>query len=218
MRTASWLLFSALIVSCLSLSSCGSSSDDVTLGDTSDDEGTVGSDDPTPSASNKIWTVSEVLSESRSGGSGGTPKCGGEGGFARCLCAGDVPATVRYRPAVVECNGNAAAIFDGSYQDIFSVVVRDSQNRDRWPPSGFNGCSAEVASSEDPPKSCSAFKVQSMFVAGGGSVTFHCFGASGYSSLFEDVTRITVKLSDVPTSNDDPLERFCLNAPNLPLN
>lgn len=217
----------------LCLIACGSASDDVAIGssDSDDNNEELLSPDPLPSedifatptpslapAGGKVWDVNEILNEPRSGGSGGTPKCGGEGGFARCLCPEDVPSTVRYRPAVTECNGNAAALFDGQYADIFSVVVRDSQNRDRWPASGFNGCSEALSTSESPPNRCSAFKVQDSFNPGGGSVTVYCFGASGYSDLFSDARRLTIKLADDPNSNDDPLERFCLSGPDLPLN
>jgi hypothetical protein len=51
-----------------------------------------------------------------------------------------------------------------------------------------------------------------------GDAEVHCLGASGYSSLFARVSRITAKLSDVPGSNKDPLERLCLNGPDVPLN
>lgn len=166
----------------------------------------------------RVWTVEEVLAEPETGGAGGPALCGGEFGFKRCVCAPDVPSTVRYRPALEECGGNAAAFLGGNLEDAFSIVVRDSQNRDRWPPSGFNGCSAELADSESPPNSCSAFKVQFAFPIVGAGIRVHCFGASGYSDLFRDVVRVTIKLSDDPFSNDDEIERYCLAGPDVPLN
>jgi hypothetical protein len=120
---------------------------------------------------------------------------------------------------VAECNGNAAVILYDEYEDAFSVVVRDSQNRDRWPVSGFNGCSLELATSESPPNRCSAFKVQEsfpLFPTGGAKV--NCLGASGYSELFADVTRMTIKLTDDPFSSDDEIDRMCLSGGDIPLN
>ena len=181
---------------------------------------------PTPndttggSTTGKVWTVDEILAEPEVGGAGGAPLCGGELGFKRCTCAPDVPSTVRYRPAVEECGGNAAAILSGGLLDAFSIVVRDTQNRDRWPAagSGFGGCSADLADSDSPPNRCSAFKVQSRFKIGGGVAEMHCFGASGYSDIFADAARMTVKLSDDPFSNNDDIERYCLAGPTVPLN
>ena len=175
---------------------------------------------PTEAPAGRAWTVEEILSEPRIGGGGGEAKCGGEFGFRRCVCPESVPFTVRYRPAVVECNNNAAAILDGPYLDAFSVVVRDTQNRDRWPAagSGFGGCSAELADSESPPNYCSAFKVQSKFPIAAGTALVHCFGASGYSDIFADASRLTIKNSDNPFSNDDDIDRYCLIAGDQPLN
>ena len=176
--------------------------------------------DTTPEPQGKVWTVAEILGEPRIGGNGDDVRCGGEFGFKRCICAYDVPSNVRYRPAVAECNGNAAAILSGGLIDAVSIVVRDSQNRDRWPAagSGYGGCSFELANSEDPPKRCSAFKVQDEFLTPDGSARVFCFGESGYSSIFRDVVRLTAKLNDVPNSNDDDIERYCLNGNDLPLN
>ena len=168
----------------------------------------------------RVWTVAEIISEPRKGGSGGTARCGGEFGFARCVCAPNVPSIVRYRPAILECNGNAGAILSGRLLDVFSVVVRDTQNRDRWPAagSGFGGCSFATANSESPPKSCSAFKVQSRFPIANGAAQVHCFGASGYSDIFKDVVRITAKITDDPFSSNDEIERYCLVSGDKPLN
>lgn len=168
----------------------------------------------------RIWTVAEILSEPRSGGAGGTASCGGEFGFRRCICADQVPSFVRYRPAVLECNGNAAAILSGRLNNAFSIVVRDTQNRDRWPEagSGFGGCSFAEANAEAPPNRCSAFKAQSRFEIGGGTTEVYCFGASGYSSVFADAVRMNVKLTDDPFSSNDEVERYCLRSPSMPLN
>jgi hypothetical protein len=168
----------------------------------------------------RVWTVAEILAEPVRGGAGGVPTCGGEFGFRRCVCAPDVPSYVRYRPAVAECGGAAAAILSGRLLKSFSVVVRDTQNRDRWPAPGsnFGGCSAALADSKSPPNSCSAFKVQSKFKIGDGSAMVHCFGASGYSDIFADAARLTVKLNDDPLSNNDDIERYCLNGATQPLN
>jgi hypothetical protein len=148
------------------------------------------------------------------------PACGGEFGFKRCICANDVPSYVRYRPAVAECGGSAAAILSGRLLKAFSIVVRDTQNRDRWPAAGsnFGGCSTALADASSPPNRCSAFKVQSKFKVGDGSSMVHCFGASGYSDIFADAARLTVKLSDDPLSNNDDIERYCLRGGSKSLN
>ena len=94
-----------------------------------------------------------------------------------------------------------------------------SENRDRWPTTGFGDCSPYEANVLGLNK-CSAFKVQEKIVvkSKGVDTTVHCLGASGYSTLFARVVRVTAKLSDDPTSNKDPLVRWCLKRPNLPLN
>jgi hypothetical protein len=189
----------------------GSSSDTTDVSNPGPTEGKPGG---------RVWTVAEILAEPAKGGEGGVPACGGEFGFKRCLCAEDVPSYVRYRPAVAECGGSAAAILSGRMLEAFSIVVRDTQNRDRWPAAGslFGGCSEELADSTSPPNRCSAFKVQSKLTVGGGTAVVHCFGASGYSDIFADAARLTVKLSDDPFSSSDAIERYCLVGPTKPLN
>lgn len=208
-----------LTIAFLLLSACGGGggNDDTNITPTPSETAS-----PSPSATpqGRSWTVEEIISEARRGGSGGEPKCGGEFGFRRCLCVADVPSSVRYRPSIVECNYNAGAILHDEYLDAFSIVVRDTQNRDRWPAagSGFGGCSFDVANSESPPNSCSAFKVQDKFKIANGTAMVHCFGASGYSEIFSDVVRMTIKISDDPFSNDDDIDRICLISGDEPLN
>lgn len=122
------------------------------------------------------------------------------GRFQPCVCWQQVPKTVQYRPAHKQCNGNAAVILKGKYARAFSVVVRDKDNRDRWPDPNCES------------NKCSVFKVQKRV----GNV--HCLGAPGRSPLFKNVVRITIKLKDVPGSNTDPLERMCLQSPTKKLN
>lgn len=216
-----------LIITFITLTiACSSGSDDVTLGPTSTptpatNTPTSGTPVPTTAPGNeKVWTIDQVLSEPAGNGSGQDISCGGEFGFKRCNCAYDVPPSLRYRPALSECNGNAAAIMSQELIDIFSVVVRDSQNKDRWPEagSGFGGCSFELANSDAPPNRCSAFKVQDSFEVANGAARVYCFGASGYSDIFADAVRLTVKITDSPSSNDDEIERYCLVAGDKPLN
>jgi len=205
----------------------GSASDDVTFigGDDAEETPGVPTSNPTPGsvpppAGGRVWTIQEILDEPRTGGAGGAASCGGELGFRRCVCAESVRPSLRYRPALAECNGNAAAVLDGEYLNAFSIVVRDSQNRDRFPAagSGFGGCSTALADSESPPNSCSAFKVQEKIEIAGGTAIVHCFGASGYSSIFSDVVRVTIKNSDDPFSSDDDIDRLCLVSGSAPLN
>jgi len=213
------LKYSLLISTLFCLASCGGGggSDDVSINiseNSSDIADVINTD------TRKSWTVPEILSEPRKGGAGGTAKCGGEFGFARCICTPDVPSYVRYRPSIVECNGNAGAILSGRLLNVFSIVVRDSQNRDRWPEagSGFGGCNFSLANSESPPNACSAFKVQNRFYVANETAEVHCFGASGYSNIFADAVRLTAKLSDDPFSNNDDIERYCLNSGEESLN
>jgi hypothetical protein len=219
MRTHAIRAASVAIVASVFLLACGGSDpqDDINFGGDSG-QNPPASDVPPGTGDGKVWSLSEVLSEPRGGGAGGAARCGGEFGFRRCVCPEDVPAAMRYRPALAECDNNAAILLDGQYLEAFSVVVRDSQNRDRWPASGFNGCSDELSNSESPPNRCSAFKVQRKFGTPDGTAVVHCLGASGYSVLFEDVVRATIKLSDDPTSNDDDIDRLCLISGDKPLN
>ena len=215
----------ALSVLC-TVSCGGGASDDLSFGGGGDpapaEETPTGTSTPvsTPQPTGRQWTIAEVLAEPRKGGAGGSAQCGGELGFRRCVCAENVRSSLRYRPALAECNGNAAAILDGEYLEAFSIVVRDSQNRDRFPEagSGFGGCSFDLANSDSPPNSCSAFKVQDKFLTPDGSARVHCFGASGYSDIFADVVRVTIKNSDDPFSSDDDIDRLCLVSGSDPLN
>ncbi len=141
--------------------------------------------------------------------------------FKPCVCSRDVPIDVQYRPSVKECGGNAGVMLYGKYLSVFSVVLRDRENRDRWPVSGYNGCSFALANSSAPPARCSAFKVQGKVRVGAGTADeglLHCFGDDGYSGLMRNVVRVTAKLRDIPGSSGDPLERWCLNGPSSELN
>ena len=167
----------------------------------------------------RVWSTSEILAE-RNLRSPGRAKSYCQGGvFQPCVCAKDVSRRVQYRPAVKECGGNAAIVLSGRYLTAFSVVVRDWENKDRWPAEGANNCSAYERDVLGLNK-CSVFKVQKIFNVSHpkGAAEVHCLGASGYSALFRRVVRITVKLADVPGSNADPLERLCLWGPTDPLN
>lgn len=176
---------------------------------------------PTPSSSKRSWTVAEILEAKRRDKPRKVRYCNG-GRFKPCVCYGDVAREMQYRPAVVECNGNAGIALTGKYAGVFSAVVRDSDNRDRFPlpGSGYGGCSYELANGENPPNYCSAFKAQSSLRIGSGrdKGKLYCLGASGYSSTFARVTRVTAKLSDVPGSSSDPIVRWCLRKSTLPLN
>lgn len=143
--------------------------------------------------------------------------------FKPCVCPKKVPVTIKYRPAVEECGGKAAAILSGSYTTSYSVVLRDNQNRDRWPASGYHGCSA--AEVELGLNKCSAFKCQKVLRKNISSVQsgpqqICCFGEPGTSKIMRGATRMTIKLKDDPTSGNDPLVRICLQdfSPHKDLN
>lgn len=168
----------------------------------------------------KVWTVEELLNGDLDKTRPVPPiEYCQSGRWHPCVCANDVSRYAHYRPALAECGGNAAVILRGKYLDVYSVVVRDRENRDRWPTSNFGGCTKFERDTLGLNK-CSAFKVQETIKRGTGKnkMKIHCLGASGYSSLFGDVVRITAKLSDTPNSNKDPLVRWCLKQPDLPLN
>ncbi len=130
-----------------------------------------------------------------------------ESTFTPCICAKRVPKSIRYRPTLHACNGRAAAILEGDFRTSFSVVLRDRENRDRFPTNGWNGCtSAEI---EAGLTRCSAYKAQKVIRRA--NRTIHCFGEPGTSSVLSRATRITIKLRDIPESTNDPLVRVCLN-------
>lgn len=173
-------------------------------------------------AEGRVWTVAEILSAKRRD----KPRkpinyCNG-GRFKPCVCYYDVAREMQYRPAVAECNGNAGIALTGKYGKIFSAVVRDRENRDRFPEagSGYGGCTFEEANAVNPPNACSAFKAQQVLRIGSGKDQgrLYCLGASGYSTTFSQVTRVTAKLADSPDSSNDPIVRWCLRKPSLPLN
>lgn len=140
--------------------------------------------------------------------------------FKPCTCWNAVPKEVSYRATYAGCGGNAAVLLRGKYLSIFSVVVRDFLNRDRWPVSGFNGCSKRLAGGANPPNKCSAYKSQKTYFTetDQGITRVECLGAPGTSRLMSKVTRMTAKLKDVPRSSKDPLRRWCLLSPALDLN
>lgn len=143
--------------------------------------------------------------------------------FKPCICSNKVPKGIKFRPSLKECGGDAAAILSGAYVSSYSVVLRDSQNRDRFPPQGYNGCTpAEV---EKGLSKCSAFKCQKVIRTKSSSVLkgaqqICCFGEPGTSSILQGATRMTIKLQDIPNSSADPLVRVCLKDfdPDKPLN
>jgi hypothetical protein len=171
--------------------------------------------------SGRVWTAEEILAERRLDVKDKRrPRMCRGGAFKPCVCPRDVTKAVQYRPAVDVCGGNAAIILSKSkYLSAYSAVVRDWENKDRWPPEGINSCSVFERDTLGLNK-CSAFKVQSVVPVEHEThdAEIHCLGASGYSNLFRRVSRITIKLRDVPGSNADPLERLCLAGPSRPLN
>ena len=102
-----------------------------------------------------LLTVSLLASECQAQSKKKINYCQG-GRFKPCVCWQDVSKDVSYRPSVEACGGNAAIITRGRYLNAFSVVVRDRDNKDRWPVSGFGGCSFALANAASPPASCSA--------------------------------------------------------------
>ncbi|HMO02596.1 MAG TPA: hypothetical protein PKD37_03740 [Oligoflexia bacterium] len=171
---------------------------------------------------NRVWNSEDIFNEdpNRSTAPRKPKYCNG-GAFKPCVCASDVTRDVRYFPSLQECSRRAAVVVSRKYLSLFSVVVRDFLNRDRWPPEGINGCTPferDVLALNK----CSAFKTQRRInlthPITGFKYKVFCLGASGYSQLFAKVRRITIKLRDVATSNNDPIVRLCLHSPKKSLN
>lgn len=141
-------------------------------------------------------------------------ECCQVGRFKPCVCWEDVPKEVSYLPKDKRCGGNASIVLRGSLYNSFSAVVRDKENRDRWPVSGFNGCSFELANSDAPPNRCSAFKAQKIIKKTYTREKIHCLGNPGTHKNFKNVVRITVKVSDITKE----IRRYCLRSPTRKLN
>lgn len=168
----------------------------------------------------RVWTAEEILAERKlNKKEKKKPKYCQGGAFKPCVCPRDVTAKVQYRPSVKECGGAAAIILSGKYLSAFSAVVRDYENKDRWPVNGTSGCTPYETHVLGLNK-CSVFKVQKTVGVEDptADAEIHCLGASGYSTLFRRVTRITIKIADIPGTTDDPLARLCLAGANKPLN
>lgn len=136
----------------------------------------------------------------------------------KAVCPQDVPNSVIYLPSTSLCSGKAAIVLRGPFLNSFSVVVRDSQNRDRWPAagSGYGGCSFALANSAAPPRRCSSFKASREYIAtiNGQRSRVVCFPENGFSRFWTDVRRMTIKVTNSAAS----LRRFCLNGPRVRLN
>jgi len=172
----------------------------------------------------RVWTVSEILAERLEPVDIGSPRMCMGGRFKPCVCAADVTKLVQYRPSIAQCGKKAGIVMSGKYLSAFSVVVRDRENRDRWPiqfPAtgrGYGGCT--LAQAKTGLARCSAYKVQKIIKVSNenGNAEVHCLGQSGYAPLMKGISRITIKLKDVPGSNADPLERLCLKNATTALN
>ena len=140
--------------------------------------------------------------------------------FKPCVCPSSVPKSVRYHPSEPACGGNAAILLRSPFLNVFSVVVRDNENKDRWPVNGANGCTPEEAQSKFPPNKCSVFKTQRKFtrLVDGKRERVNCLGAAGNSALFKKVQRITAKLNDVPGATTDEIRRWCIIRPECGMN
>ncbi|MEY4669780.1 MAG: hypothetical protein RL518_2479 [Pseudomonadota bacterium] len=173
----------------------------------------------------RVWTISEILAERQTPVENNNPRMCMGGRFKPCVCAADVTKLVQYRPSIAQCGKKAGIVMSGEkYIKAFSVVVRDRDNRDRWPlefpatGTGYGGCT--LAQAKAGLGKCSAFKVQKIIKVSNenGNAEVHCLGQSGYHPLMRGISRMTIKLKDVPGSHEDPLERLCLKGPTVPLN
>ena len=86
------------------------------------------------STTNKVWTIDEILAERQEPVEKKNPRMCMGNPFKPCVCAPDVTKLVQYRPSIAQCGKKAGIVMSGSrYLSAFSVVVRDRDNRDRWP-------------------------------------------------------------------------------------
>lgn len=116
-------------------------------------------------------------------------------------CNANVPAQVGYRPSLFECNGNSAVLLSGAQRDNYSVVVRrNGQFNDRDPNNPSCGTNR-----------CSPYKTQKRLELPAYQV--NCLGASGFSSEFSGVQRISIKYTAVVSNPSDTnqFEQYCLN-------
>ena len=176
-------------------------------------------------SNNKVWTINEILAERQEPVENNDPRMCDGGRFKPCVCAPDVTKLVQYRPSIAQCGKKAGIVMSGrKYLNVFSAVVRDRENRDRWPltfpttGAGYGGCN--LAQAKAGLAKCSAYKVQKIIRVDNkdGDAVVHCLGESGYHPLMKGISRITIKIKDVPGSNADPLERLCLSGATKPLN
>jgi hypothetical protein len=149
--------------------------------------------------------------------------CNG-GIFKPCTCWTDVPKTVKYNPSDARCgrstypgdgeNYNASISLGGEFRNAFSVVVRTFENADRSP---YESTLCSVEQFRAGLNRCSRWKAQREYR--GAATRLVCLGASGYSRVFKNVRRMTVKVSDRKGTNGlKDIRRYCLRNPSMRLN
>lgn len=114
-------------------------------------------------------------------------------------CVPPVP-DVGYRSSLYECNGNAAIILRGSQRGAYSVVVRrQGQFNDRDPANPSCGSNR-----------CSPYKTQKKIEFAEYQV--NCLGASGHSSSYAEVSRISIKYAPGVEDPTDPrqFQQYCI--------
>ena len=122
-------------------------------------------------------------------------------------CVPPVPQ-VGYRPSLFECNGNAAILLRGSFRNAYSVVLRRTgQYNDRDPNNTSCGTNE-----------CSPFKTQKRIELPEYEV--NCLGSSGFSDVYQPVTRISIKFTASITNSLDPsqFQQYCLSNKKANLN
>ncbi|MBL7661412.1 hypothetical protein JNK13_01550 [bacterium] len=146
--------------------------------------------------------------------------------FKPCVCYNTVPKSIKYRPSDPNCpmsrypgdtnNHVASVILSGKFQSAFSTVVRTRSNADRSPRNDWfsrTHCTLEEHNAGE--RKCSAWKVQDEY--DGEGVRGLCFGASGYSKVFEQIRRITIKATSRRLHKVGG-GRYCLKKPTVNLN
>ncbi len=115
-------------------------------------------------------------------------------------CNPVVPSEVGYRPSAYECNGAAAVLLGGALRDNYSVVVRrNGKFNDRDPNNPSCGTNR-----------CSPYKTQKKLELPQYQV--NCLGDNGFSPLYAEVNRISVKFFGLIEDANDPnqFEQWCL--------
>ena len=145
-------------------------------------------------------------------------------GVEPCVCAPDVPAIASYFPSDPRCPKStypgdtgknvASVVLRKGLRKAFSTVLRTYKDEDRSP---YEPALCTMSEFQSGQTKCSRWKGWRTLRVG--SETVICFGASGYSKVFRQIGRISIKVSDFPgPDGKKDVRRYCLVKASEPLN